>query len=140
MSDDKELSFPNNSDIPPAIPDGDQYEVGFLKAELKHQWGRGKLFLWFQLLTASDWHGEKFFMACNVVEKGRWTASCKFWQAWVLAAGKRPARADRMSTAVFKDKIFRVRMRKVLRTSRQTNRTPAQQYSVIDELLEVFVG
>lgn len=140
MRNDEDLSFPCNSDIPPAIPDGDQYEVTFLRAEEVRQWGRGKVFLWFQMQTAGEWHGHGFYMACNVAPKGKWTASCKFWQTWVLAAGRRPNRADRMSTAVFKNKVFRVRMRKVLKTAKQTDRTPAQQYSIVDELLEVLVG
>jgi hypothetical protein len=45
-----------------------------------------------------------------------------------------------MTTAVFKNKVFRVRMRAVRKTANQTDRTPAQQYSVVDELLKVQVG
>jgi hypothetical protein len=136
----EDLSFPCNDAIPPAIPDGDHYELVFLRAEQTRQWGRPKVFLWFQMTTAGEWTGQAFFMACNVIPNGRWTASCNYWQAWVFAAGRRPNRADRMSTAVFKNKVFRVRMRKVLKTAKQTDRTPAQQYSVVDELLEVLVG
>lgn len=137
---DNDLSFPCNGKVPPAIPNGDQYELVFLQADQTRQWGRPKVFLWFQMLTSGEWHGQAFYMACNVAEKGKWTASCKFWQAWVLAAGRRPTRADRMSTAIFKNKVFRARMRKVLKTAKQTDRTPAQQYSVVDELLEVLTG
>ena len=136
----EDLAFPFNSDIPPAIPDGDQYELVFLRAEQIRQWRLPKVFLWFQMTTAGEWVGQEFFMACNVVPNGRWTASCKYWQAWVLAAGKRPSRVDRMSTTVFRNKVFRARMRKVLKTSKQTDRTPAQQYSVVDELVEIMVG
>jgi len=137
---DQDLSFPNNADIPSAIPDGEHYEMSFLRAEQVSYRGRMKVYLWFQMLSPGEWHGKEFYMACNVAPKGRWTASSKYWQAWVLAAGKRPMRTDRMSTAVFKNTVFRVRMRKVLKTSNQTDRTPAQQYSVVDELLEVLVG
>ena len=135
-----DLSFPCNSNIPPAIPNGDQYEVGFLRAEEAHQYGRHKMYLWFQLTTPGEWYGESFFITCNIALKGKWGPSSKFWLTWVLAAGRRPKRADRMSTAVFKNKIFRVRMRKVLKTSKQIDRTTAQQYSVVDDLLEVTVG
>jgi hypothetical protein len=45
-----------------------------------------------------------------------------------------------MSVSVFRQKLFRARIRKVITTSKQIRRTPAQQYSVIDELLEVVVG
>ena len=137
---EEDLIFPVNGEIPPAIPDGDQYEVVFHRAEQRRQWNQPKVFLWFQMRTEGEWVGQQFYMACNVAPKGKWTASCKFWQVWVLAAGKRPTRADRMNTAVFKNKVFRARMRKVLKTSKQIDRTPAQQYSVVDELLEVTVN
>ena len=135
-----DISFPYINDIPPAITNGDHYHLGFVRAELTRQWGRPKVFLWFQMLTPGEWYGQQFYMACNVPLKGKWTASCKFWRAWVLAAGRRPNRTDRMSTAIFRNKVYRARIRKVLKTANQTDRTPAQQYSVVDELLEVMVG
>jgi hypothetical protein len=137
---EEDLFFPFNSDIPPAIPDGDHYEAAFIRADHVSYRGRQKVYMWFRLLTLGEWYGKEFYMACNVASKGRWTASCKYWQAWVLAAGRRPTRADRMSTAVFKNKVFRVRMRKVLKTANQVDRTPEQQYSVVDQLLQVMVG
>jgi len=140
MHNDNDLSFHDNSEIPMAIPDGDQYEVAFLRAEQARQWGGPKIFLWFQMLNSGEWYGQKFYMACNVPSKGRWTASCKYWRAWVLAANRRPTRADRMSTTVFRNKVFQVRMRKVLKTANQIDRTSAQQYSVVDELLAVLTG
>lgn len=135
-----DLVFDCNSDIPPAIPNGDQYELVFVRAEKGHQYGAHKLYLWFQMQTAGEWVGKSFYMACTTDPKGRWGPSSKFWLTWVLAAGRRPKRVDRMSTAIFKHKVFRARMRKVLKTSKQIDRTPAQQYSVVDELLEVTVG
>ena len=52
------------------------------------------------------------------------------------AFGEQPRRRDRMSTAVFRGKVFRARFRKVLFDYRQRKRTLEQQYSVIDVLLE----
>jgi hypothetical protein len=131
-----EVSFPNNADIPPAIPNGDHYQVVLVRVEKKRQYNGEKLFLWFQLMTPGDWVGELFYMVCTIAPQGRWSASHKYWQAWVLAAGKRPPRKDRMSTKVFENTVFRVRMRVVTKTAKQLPRTPAQQYSVVDELLE----
>mgnify|MGYP001563998845 CR=1 FL=1 len=139
-TDAEDLLFPNNGEIPPAIPDGDNYQVSFIRAEKSRPCGQEKVYLWFTMQSLGLWNGEKFFMACNVSPKGQWTASCKFWQAWVLAAGQRPSRKDRMSTQVFRGKVFSVRMRKVLKTAKHLDRTPAQQYSVVDELIEVMVG
>ncbi len=140
MSEIEDLAFCCNSDIPPAIPDGDDYEVVFRRAEKGQQFGQRKLYLWFQMVTPGEWVGQSFYMACNVPRNEKWGPSSKFWLMWVFAAGRRPKRADRMSTLVFKDKVFRAKMRKVLKTSKGISRTPAQQYSVVDELLEVRAG
>jgi hypothetical protein len=137
---DEDIVFPFNNDIPPAIPDGEDYQLGFLRAEQSSYRGRLKVYLWFQMITEGEWFGQKFYMCCNVIKKGKWTAACKFWQAWVLATGQRPMRADRMSTSVFRNKVFRARMRTVRKTATQAERTPAQRYSVVDELLEVMAG
>lgn len=137
---DEDLSFTINGNIPPAIPNGDHYEVVFLRAEKSHLWGNQKLYLWFRMLTTGEWVGESFYMVCNMPSNGKFGPSSKFWLACVLAAGRQPKRGDRISTAVFKNKVFRARMRKVLKTSKQIDRTPAQQYSVVDELLEVRTG
>ena len=139
-SDDaKNLVFACRSHIPPAIPDGDQYQVSFIRAEHRKHWG-GKVYLWFKLITPGEWCGEEFYMACSMPESGRLGPSSKFYQAYVLAHGQRPKRVDRLSTAVFKNKVFRVRMRQVLKTVKQTKRTEAQRYSVIDDLLEILAG
>ena len=140
-ADDEELELLNNADIPSAIPDGDQYEVSFVRWEKAFLWGHEKLFLWFVLQTHGPWINERFYMVCKVASKGKWTPSSKFWRMWVLANGKQPARHDRLSTKVFRNKIFRARIRKVMNTSKQhIPRTFDQQYSVIDELLEVKAG
>jgi hypothetical protein len=137
---DKDLSFPTNGYIPPAIPDGDQYQVVFTKAETKSQWGQQKIFLWFKMITPGNWISESFYMVCTVPPNCRWTPSCKYWRVWVLANGTRPNRRDRMSTAVFRHKIFRVRLRTVRKNAKQIALSPAQQYSVVDELLDVQTG
>ncbi len=140
MRSGDELGLPVNGYIPPAVPNGDHYEAIFERAEKVSQWGRDKIFLWFVMMTPGEWVNNSFFMACTVPPKYRWTASSKYWRTWVLANGNRPSRWDRLSPAVFKDKVFRVRMRKVVKNAKQIALTPAQQYSVVDELLEVSTG
>jgi len=138
MADD--LEFQNNGYIPSAIPDGHSYELIFVRAEQASFRTQQKVYLWFRLNTPGEHLGQEFFMVCNVPPKGRWAASCKYWRMWVLAAGRRPARADRLNTAVFKNKVFRGRVRTVRKSANQSDLSPAQQYSVVDELLEVMVG
>ena len=134
-----DLEFACNADIPSLVPQGN-YDVFFVKAAKHVMWSKEKLFLWFQIATAGEWHGHDLYMACNVARGGRWTPSCKFYMAWVLAAGRRPNRRDRLSTNVFRNKIFRARVKAVTTTAKRDRRTPEQQYSVIDELLEVYAG
>lgn len=137
---DEELSFPAGGYIPPATPDGDHYQLVFERAAKVSLWGREKIFLWFKMISPGEWLGAQFFMACTVPPKCRWTPSCKFWRVWVLAHGARPKRSDRMSTAVFKNKVFRGRLRTVRTNAKQLALTPAQQYSVVDELLECLTS
>jgi len=134
-SGDKDFSFECNPDIPPRLQPG-EYEVAFLRAEKKWLWNGEKVFLWFQIITLGKHPGEKLYMACNVAPKGKWRASFKFYRAWVIAEVRKPDRCDRMSTKVFKNKLFRVRVATVEKTSKGTKRIPELQYSVIDEIIE----
>ena len=138
---DEDLDFPNNGDIPPLIPEGD-YEVSYNGFDKKTLWAGGeRLFLFFKIQKTGPYFGDELFMACTVPPKGKWRPSMKYWLNWVLVSGKRPTRADRLPVSVFRNKIFRARVRTVLRTSKKGMvRTREQQYSVIDELLEVLAG
>ena len=79
---------------------------------------------------------ERNVMACNIKQDGKWGASSKFYQAWVLAAGRKPDRFDRMSTRVFRGKVFLAQVRVVTTNVKNVARSPLLQYSVIDDLLE----
>ena len=135
MSD---IEFEFNSELPPLIPDG-EYEVSFVRAE-RGWMGQEKLYLWFTITTPGEFLRTNLVMSCNVPPKGKWRLSHKYYRTWVLAAGRRPVRRDRISTAVLRNKIFRARIANVTTTSKNTRRTPAMQYSKIDELLEVVAG
>ena len=134
-SGDNDISFDCDPDIPPLIPPG-EYEVSFQRAKKKRLWGSEKIFLEGRIETFGPYNGVKLFMACNVVPNGKWTTGSKFYQAWVIAAGRKPDRFDRMSIKVFKNKRFRVRVRTVAKTAKGIKRIPELQYSVIDEILE----
>jgi hypothetical protein len=98
------------------------------------------MFLFFKLHTPGPFFGAELFMACTIPSEGKWRPSMKYWMNWVLANGKQPLRADRLSTKVFRRKMFRARVRKVIKTSEKgVCRTPEQQYSVISTMLEVLV-
>jgi hypothetical protein len=135
-----DVEFQCHGDIPTAVPDGDHYEAIFIKAERSSFKTQQKLYLWFEIITPGDFFGQTFFMPFNVPPKEKWTASSKYWKTWVFVANRRPTRADRMTTRIFRGRVFRVRMRIVCKSADQRERTPAQQYSVVDEILEVKTG
>ena len=132
---DQDLEFDCDTTIPPLIPEG-KYEMVFLRAEKKRLWGVEKIFLWFRIIGLGEWCGQQLYMACNGPKNGKWKPSCKYYQAWVLAAGRRPDRFDRMSTKEFRKKVFLGGIRPVTTTSRNRLRSPLSQYSIIDHLRE----
>ena len=136
-SNREDLTFKVRLDIRPLISEG-EYEAGFIRAEKHKMWGGVKVFMWFKITTPGEHFGEELYVPCNMPP--RITNSTKYYRCWVLAAGRKPTRYDRMSTKVFQKKLFKVRVRTVKASSKQRNLTPEQHYSVIDELLEVIAG
>lgn len=139
-SDEQDIEFSNAGLFPSLVPDGDQYQVSFVRAERGYVCGDEKVFLHFKLQTPGPWFGETFFMSCKVARGGKWTPGSKFFTQWVLANGKQPMRHDRMSTKVFRNKIFRARFVTVKSTVDQKDRDQTLRYSVIKELLECLVS
>jgi len=138
LSDDQDLEFDCDAKSPPLIPEG-KYKVVLLWVEKKRLWGREIIFLWFQIVDFGECQGEELYMACSAPKKskkGKVATSNKYYQAWVLAAGRRPDRYDRMSTKVFRGKVFLAKVRAVTTNAKNVVRPPLLQYSVIDALLE----
>lgn len=138
-AEEKDLEPTCTSDIPPLIPDG-AYEVVFVRAEEKVLWGRPKVFLQFRIMEAGAYLGQVLFMAVTFPSHGRFALSSKYLQQWSLAAGKRPGRRDRMSTRIFRNKVFLAKVRTVTQSSDGNDRPLDSQYSVIDKLLKVLTG
>lgn len=135
---DQDVEFICDAHPPLLIPEG-KYEAAFLRAERKWLWGREKFFLWFQILSQGDFHGEELYMACNAPKKakrGKVATSNKYYQAWVLAAERRPDRYDRISTKEFRGKVFLLKVRTVTKNAKNLSLPPLLQYSVIDDVLE----
>lgn len=136
---DGDIEFPFSSEIPPLVPEG-PYDLGFVRPQTKRMFGGERLFLWFRIVTPGEWCGRELYMTCTVAPNGKWTPSHKYYLAWVLATGNRPNRRDRLSTVVFRNKVFRGKVRPVTKTSKQSPRTLEQQYSVVEELVGVLAG
>ena len=134
----QDVEFDCDGQAPLLIPEG-KYEVVFLRAERKWLWSRERLFLWFQIVNLGEFYGMELFMACNPPQKGKKglvPISNKFYQAWILAVGKRPDRFDRMGTKVFRGKVFLAKVRTVKKNVKGASHSLFSQYSIIDDLLD----
>ena len=139
----KDVEFDCQVDGPALVPDS-VYEFYFIRAEQTRLWTRQKVFLWFKIITSGDHFGKRLYFVANAPLKDHMAMSSRYWQAWTLAAGRRPKRRDKLSTSVFRKKVFlgRTRMvkKKVDKDGKHSARAPEQQYSVIDELIQVCAG
>jgi hypothetical protein len=138
-SDERDIDPSCQVDVAPLIPAGD-YEVGFVRAEEKKMWGRSRAFLHFRIVETGQHFGLVLFMAVTLPANGRFSLSSKYLQQWALAAGKRPSRLDRLTTRVFRNKIFLGRVRTVTQDHDGKEREPTWHYSVVDCLLELRAG
>ncbi len=125
---------------PPAIIPEGRYEVSFLRAEMKSMFKTQKLFLWFVVAQFGNWHGVELFMACPMPKDNKFSIGSKFLRVWTLANGAKPHRKDRMSTNVFKQKVFIAKVESVTRDSKQQQIPECAQYSKIDTLLSLAAG
>ena len=75
-------------------------------------------------------------------EHGRITAGrhSDFRREWCIAAGRRPARGDRLAASVFARIMFRVEVRTVEKNARQQALAEANKYSIIAQVLERVAG
>jgi hypothetical protein len=137
---DADLDFPCASRSFVRVPECETFQAGFVRAERGTVGGRPKVFLFFRIVAPGPHFGTELYMSCTVATAGKWPRSSKFYQSWMLAAGKEPARGDRLSTKVFRGKLFRVRTHTVRRNSLHVIVPEALQYSVIECLLEVTAG
>ncbi|MCA9468998.1 MAG: hypothetical protein KC643_26640 [Nitrospira sp.] len=131
------LEFSCEGNDYPLIPPGD-YEVAFVRAVKKQQWGGHKAFLWFQIITAGEWHGTQLFLPFNLKGEGKISTRSKYHQNWVVAAGKKPDRQEkkRMSTRVFEGKVFLARVATVTKDQKNIPLHPESRYSKIEGLLK----
>ena len=136
---DEDDVFTRTVDIPPLLQAGDHYEAEFLRCELKKNWDGSpvaKIFMHFAIRVAGEPIPYELYMACNGPRGKKWPASSKYTRAWIIAAGRTPKRADRLTPKVFEGKLFKVRVRVVEQNSRKQPLAPDQRYSVIDDVLE----
>ena len=126
--------------VPPIVPDG-EYVGSFKRVERGRYERRDRLYLWFAIMTPGPFVGAELFLACPCPEKGRvFGIGSKLVVAYAVAEGRLPRRKDRISTRVFKNKLFRFQTRTVVKDGYGKPRPTADYYSVIDKLIDVEVG
>jgi hypothetical protein len=94
-----------------------------------------KVILTFKL-TEGGFQGEKSLMYINANYRP-FPAGSKFYQCWVIAKGRKPARRDRMSLDAFKDHIFIIGIKTVKPKFEDGTEKPEDfWYSRVSEIYE----
>lgn len=138
---DMDLDLGSAWNMPNLVPDG-EYVMVFSRASVGNFQKVGRTFLWFKICTPGDHLGKELYLACRHPADGkrRFGLGSKLVQAATVALGQLPKRRDRLSTKIFRDKVFRARVRTVVKDAAGRTRPRGSQYSVIDALLTVEVG
>ena len=130
--------------IPPGL-----YDVGFVKAHAMPIYTSKRLITYWRIQDlGSEHHGKTLIMGFQYPIKGKkWGPLSKMAQCYRLAAGRDPDRLDtgRLSTTVFKNKLFSAHVVTVTKGNdpkgrKPYKRSPENHYSVIDTLVELKVG
>jgi hypothetical protein len=134
----------------PLIPDG-RYQARFVRAEaeaMQMYRGAARLFLHFEIIEPGDAYGTRIYggwpLGAIVIEHGKKRCKAKKGDSDLKIMLKRllgsAARPDRVSFASLKDKVILIQTRTVKTTGRQRKRGPADQYSVVDDMVEIVAG
>ena len=79
-------------------------------------------------------------MVCTFHTKAELTPRHKYYKQWSIAAGRRPDKRERMVFGVFKNRLFRIRVRDVERDSNGQPSPDVLKYSVVDRIVEPLTG
>jgi len=131
-------------DALPLMPEGiyDVYCTGVEKG-VAH-FGSLKMYLKFKIVNPGQYVDTKLFMAINLINTKtgkpfkKVPHGSKYYQQWIIANGNnKPARDDRMSSAIFKNRIFRAVVKTVKpKFPDGTEKPECFYYSVIEYLKE----
>ena len=134
--DDLRLGYP----APPLVPVGN-YDARAARAKLRPSYGGAlRLHIDFEI-RGGPCDGKTLPFICTLPKRvqGRWlgvSPSSRFYRAWCSAAGGPPRRHDRIGLHVFKNHLFRIRVRDVDRDRAGQPLPAAARYSVVDMILE----
>jgi hypothetical protein len=124
------------------VPDR-AFQAAFSRAERRFLYQRTSLWLWFRLvaLDAVDahFHGLELPLIC-ATRGGRIGPKAKFAKIWSRLAGRPAVKGERLSTAIFKGRLFTIRTRTVRIDHEQNPHGAIDEYSVVQDILEIEVG
>jgi hypothetical protein len=126
-------------ELPPRIPPG-EYEAVCYDVETGRSWGgRKDIYIRFRV-HGSDYDGTELYLVCTY-DTDRIGLRHKYFKQWALAAGRCPAKNEQLPATIFKNRLFRVRVRYTDRREQDGSRLPDfLQYSVVDSIIEPLTG
>ncbi|NOS83152.1 MAG: hypothetical protein HOP32_16380 [Nitrospira sp.] len=123
--------------LPPLVPDA-EYTGVFSRAERGRVERRERWFIWLAISMPGPHLKKELYLSCPCPERGGpFGLSSKLVKAVTIATGALPERRDRITTKVFKGKLFRFQTRTVKHDKDEVLRPKSEHYSVIDKLLSV---
>lgn len=126
--------------LPPLVPD-EVYAGVFKRVERGRFERRERLFLWFAIATPGPYLKQELYLVCPCPAEGNvFGIGSKLIAAYAVATGHLPRRKDRISTSVFKNKLFRFQTRTVCKNKDGKDRLQVDHYSVIHALICVEAG
>jgi hypothetical protein len=137
MKFDEDLDIEPIGEETPRILD-DIYSVSYVRHEKKFLFGSEKLFIWFKIVTPGASFGVELYKAYNYSKKISIKSLLVKDAKTIL--GRRLEKREKPTTAIFKNKILRIRTRTVTKDCRQKELAEYHKYSVISEILGVEVG
>lgn len=140
LVDGFEEEFEIGAEARPLIPEG-VYEAACTGAEILElfKFGRSrKLFLHFTVYEGTYAKTPLFLAMPAPKQGGKVGIGSKLYGSYLIANGGRaPGRRDRLSLRIFKNKLFRVRVRTVIPRFEDGMPKPLQfHYSIVSELIE----
>ena len=138
---DADMDLGCAANVPPLVPVG-EYSVVFSRASVGVFQKVGRTFLWFKIFTPGDHVGAELYLSCRHPADGRrhFGLGSKMVAAATIALGHLPKRRNRITTRIFREKVFRARVRTVVKDATGRARPRESQYSVIDSLLSLEAG
>ncbi len=129
----KEENFTYAGDYP--LIENGIYEAQFVKSKDVLICKTWKRMLTFKITEPGKYHGIKLFMAFNMPYDKKVKQGSKYYKTYCMVNGwRKPTRNAILSPLIFKNKLFRIKTRKVIP---ELNKKPMPEqfwYSVVDEI------